>query len=545
MPIKIEQILADFEKASGRRSSWDDLWQQVVDLIMPTREFNRTRTGGERRRVDIYDETGPNACLTLASGLHGLLTNPGLQWLTFAVEDDGTRINEDEQVRTWLDTIRNMILGRFASPEFGFNTQAHEVYMDLAGFGTAAMILAPTTTNSFGMRFQSRPLSEMYIAEDEMDRPRTMFRKFKLSHQQAWDKWGKLAPKDTVEIFTDPNSKGNKFEERDYLHAVGPRLDFYPDRRDRRNKPFFSIHIEMKEKEMVGEESGFDEMPYMFSRFEKASGEVYGRGPGIHMLNTVRTANAMKKTILMAGEKAVAPPLLVMATGVDGPIHTGPNAITWTRQGLQPAQTVQALTSGNRMDIGVELLALEQQTIKQGFFNDVIGPLPIVDRATTVEINARMQQRMQIMSPILSRLEEEFLDQVVTKVYNHMVRTGQFPMPPDILQDRTLEIKYVSPLALSQRASEAVNINQWAQFIAPYSQGDPTVLDVIDTAEIGRYGGYLFNVPQRVMRTRQEVMQIREQREEVEQAQAQAQIAEQTASAAHQGAQALTEVANA
>jgi hypothetical protein len=54
--------------------------------------------------------------------------------------------------------------------------------------------------------------------------------------------------------------------------------------------PVASIYLDEKEKHIL-DEGGFDEMPYMVSRWAKATGEIFGRSPAclrFQILNAAR-----------------------------------------------------------------------------------------------------------------------------------------------------------------------------------------------------------------------------------------------------------------
>src|SRR3546814_11589953 len=80
--------------------------------------------------------------------------------------------------------------------------------------------------------------------------------------------------------------------------------------------------------DLLVSESGYQEFPFAVPRWDTSSGEVYGRSPGMIALPDANTLQQMGKTLLVAGHKAVDPPLLVGDDSVLGTPKTFPGGIT-------------------------------------------------------------------------------------------------------------------------------------------------------------------------------------------------------------------------
>jgi hypothetical protein len=496
--------------------------------------FTSKRVPGVQKRTVIFDETAPKAAETLASALHSLLTNPAAPW--FALDTDDQQTNEDQEARLWLDDATRRMLLLFASPDFGFNTQIHEVYLDIVAFGTGTLFL---NEEANGVRFQARPLSEIFIQENQRGMVDTAYRLMSLNSYEAAEEFGIENLSDDVSKSLDGDSGKRAMERRDYLHAVYPRNDRQFDRKDATNKPWASVYIDLKAKLIVAE-SGFDDFPYLTPRWMKDAGESYGRSPAMTVLPGIRMVNAMKKTWLITLEKIASPPLLVASTGIEGPINTAPNSIIYTRAGIQ--NPVMPLNSGQRYVEVTNEIERNQSNINDGFFLDVVGALPLQDRMTTVEVNARLQQRMTIMAPVLARLGHELLGPLIMRVFSIMSKRRMFLEMPDVLRGHELKVNYVSPLALSQRASEMFNIERLLAFITPFVQVQPEIMDNFDGDELVKHGAYLLNTPQKVMRSSESVDELRRQKADMAQQQADAEQAATIARAAKDGASAVSEL---
>ena len=100
MAFDASQIIKALDKAKAARAVFNSYWQDVADLVLPTRDFVRKTVPGDYRRIQIFNGTAPNACMSLASALHGLLMNPSIRWFALESEDFGDR--GDDESEEWL-----------------------------------------------------------------------------------------------------------------------------------------------------------------------------------------------------------------------------------------------------------------------------------------------------------------------------------------------------------------------------------------------------------------------------------------------------------
>ena len=175
--------LRRLEALQGRRSNFDDLYQEVAEFVMPKRaDFQRTSARGEQRTHRGTDSTPLFATTQLANALHGAVTSPSTPW--FTLEPIDPRLKEDEATRRWYEEATEIMREVFVDPSTNFQSQAHEVYLEIAAFGTGCLHVGRDVETG-GPTFSARPLSEMYLAEDYAGRVDTVYRKFRLSARQA------------------------------------------------------------------------------------------------------------------------------------------------------------------------------------------------------------------------------------------------------------------------------------------------------------------------------------------------------------------------
>lgn len=488
-------LLSRFQGLEETRQPWVPTWQELTEYMLPRKNsftaggVSQGAAGDER----IFDSTPMHALELLASSLGGLLTNPGMPW--FDIRSKREDIGDEAEVRQFLETARKRLTIVFNSEGSGFQANVHELYLDVALLGTAVMYVEadPQTV----VRFSTRPLGEVFVAESARGVVDTVYRRYELSARQAAQEWGGACSDDVRQKAVDAPDTPVEI-----LHAVFPRTDRDPNGLGAANFPYASIYVETA-SEHVLENSGYLEMPYLVPRWAKAAGETYGRGPGQTALSDTRVLNAMGRTALMAAEKMSDPPLMVPDDGFLGPVRSGPGGLSYYRAGS--SDRIEALPV--RVDLAATEKMMQQRrdSIRRIFLGDQLSPEgPTV---TATEAVIRQSDKMRTLGPVLGRLQTEFLSPLIRRVFNVMLRAGELPPFPEGLTPDDIEVRYTSPVARAQRQYEAQALPQVLQHLAPLTgNGDPFgVMDNFDTDTVTRHVADLFGAPADYLRARPEV----------------------------------------
>lgn len=499
-----QRLCRRFEDLRTERRYYEETWQKIADYELGRRDFTHdgNRTPGLRRDIEIYDNTAQTMASLLASGLHSLLTNPASDWFHLRPIDE--RLMQDHAVALWLDTVEQILYSAFQLPRGRFQSQIHEVYIDLVAFGTAGLFVSDIPGEP-RVLFSARPVNELYIAEDPSGRIDTVIRRFRYTARQAVARWGDRAPEMARKHVKD----GNPEDKSDYLHVVMPAED--PIRMPLTGEPFAfgSWHVHYETKAVI-EQGGYHEMPYMVPRWEVDAGESWGRGPGWNALAASKMSSTMVKTTVQAGEMAARPPVLQDDDGVMTQTALRPGARISVRPsgGLNPP--IQPLDFRPSAQIPTALISDTRQQVQEAFLFELLQLIrdPRMTATQVLEISANVQR---VLSPILGRVQTELLEPVVNRVYGILSRKpGVFPDPPAVLAQQDLKIEYVSPVVRAQRASDTQAIVDLFTFAANLSQVDASVVDVLDPEEALRFMAAQRGVPITVLKSREQVAKLRE-----------------------------------
>ena len=528
-----DYIRKRLDKLEADRGTWESHWQEILDYVMPRKaEITFLRSRGEKRTEVLFDSTAITANNLLAASLQGTLTSPSLPWFSLKLRDDDA--NKVRDIQIWLeDTARRMYA---VFNESNFNTEVHEMYLDLCSVGTSAIFVEEANEGFLqgGLHFNTLHIAEYFIQENSTGRVDTLYRKYKMTARQAVQEFGE----DNVGTKIKDALKDKPDTQFNFIHAVEPTADYERsvDMKSKTKLPFHSCHVCFEDK-MVVRTGGYNEFPYLVPRWSKATGEIFGRSPSYNALPDIKTLNKAVEIGLKAWAKAIDPPLLVTDDGVIGRVRMTPAGITVVRSDT----AVKPLQIGSNWQI-TDLKENQLRTaIRQAYYSDQLqlqeGP-----QMTATEVQVRYELMQRLLGPTLGRFQTEFLNPLIERVFGIMMRSDALMSRPEAMSGMSMDIEYVGPLARSQRMEEAIAVERLYQLAMQVVQIDPTVMDVIDHEQAIRMRATLLGVPKTVLRGEDEVAEIREQRAAAQQqAQEQAMAQQQADTALSQG-KAMTEM---
>jgi len=508
--MAVEQIIKRLGALESAKGTWTDHWQEILDYVMPRKATTTVRySKGAKRTEKLYDSSAIHANTLLAASLQGTLTSASLPWFHLRVRDE--TLNQQRDVSVWLEDCRNRMYKAFSTSNF--NTEVHEFYLDICSIGTSCI---EVEENGGDLNFRALHISEYFIAENHKGQIDTLYRKFEYSARQAKQRWGDACGAKIDDAFNSKPDK--KFE---FIHCVMPAEEYKGKKITK--LPWVSIYICIEDKNIV-HSGGYNELPYLVTRWSKASGEEYGRSPAYNALPDIKTLNKAVELGLKAWAKAIDPPLLVEDDGVIGKVRTTPAGITVVRRD----GAIKPLDTGARFDVSDMKETELRGAIKQAFFSDQLelqqGP-----QMTATEVQVRYELMQRLLGPTLGRFQTEFLNPLIERCFAIMDRSEKFLPAPEALDGISIDIEYVGPLARSQRMEEAVAVERLYEMAANLAQIAPEVMDNIDHDSAIRSRAELLGVPKNIMRDPAEIEEQRKAQMEQQQQMAEMQQAQQGA----------------
>lgn len=505
---KALEVVKKHDRLKTSRSNWDSYWQQLAEYFVPKKDnVYGSPVQGDIRENKLYTSVSVQANEDLASALHGMLTNPSSIW--FGLSTGDKQLDKNKNVKQWLQDVVRIMTN--VMNQSNFQTQIHEVYIDLGSFGTAVMKIEED--DDYVVNFNARPVYEGYIAENSKGMVDTVSYEFKMTLRQIVQEFGE-AVLDKHERLRKLFNDDEQYE-MTIIHLVEPRTEYNPKLISPSKLPFASYKV-LKEFDIILSEKGFHENPYVVTRWSKSSGELYGRSPGMKCLSDAKMLNQLQMYILKGLSKIVDPPVQMPDDGFLMPIKLKSGGVNYYRANSR--DRIEPIQSGARPDLGAEFFRDVEMRIKQAFYIDKLQ-IRDGDRMTTVEVRQRIEEQLRVLGPVLGRQQFELLRPMLERVYGICLRKDLFPPAPPEIADMVLQVEYTSQIARVQRTADVDNISRVIQLAAPLIQSKPEMLDIFDGDGVLRDLIDKFNLPAEYSTEDRLVQEIRSARQEAQQQQ--------------------------
>jgi hypothetical protein len=306
--------------------------------------------------------------------------------------------------------------------------------------------------------------------------------------------------------------------------------------------PFSSIYISRDESEFVTDaESGYEEFPYQVSVFDKDSLEDYGRSPTMKKLPDIRMANELKRIRIKGWDKMVDPTMLVKDDGSVWPLTTKPGGVVFYRDEKPEWWKFE----GNLSEIN-NAISETKEEVQKGYFVDMFDPLIDKKNMTATEVQARVEQKLRFLTPIIGRLQSGLFNPMIQRVMGILGRQTKkntagevvslLPKMPEELAEQEFSVMYLGRLALALRTIETEGLTKTLLEWEPMANMNIMEwLDHINIPVAFRDSARNNGVPATWLRSTEDVKQIQDERAQQQAAQAQLEAAEQAAKAAKLG----------
>lgn len=516
-----QQLMRRWTALKNERSSWDAHWAEISDYLLPRsgRFTVNDRNRGERKHNNILDSTGTRALRTLAAGLMAGMTSPARPWFRLTTSDPD--LDESAAVKQWLADVQRLMLMIFSK---GNAYRAlHSMYEELGAFGTGASIVLPDFTDV--VRHYPVTTGEFAIAQDFRGQVNTLFREFDTTVGAMVREFGPENCSTTVRNLYD---RGQLDAWVPIVHAIEPRADRDPSKRDAKNMAWSSCYFETGRDNDTTylRESGFKQFRAVCPRWATAGGDIYGNSPGMEALGDIKQLQHEQLRKAQGIDYKVRPPLQVPVSFKGKELNTLPGGASYVDM-TSPTGGIRSSWEVN-LDLSHLLMDIQdvRQRINSTFYADLflmLAQTP-VSRMTATEVAERHEEKLLMLGPVLERLHNELLDPLITMTFDSMVEAGIVPPPPEELQGRELSVEFVSMLAQAQRAVATNAVDRFVGNLGAVAQLKPDVLDKFDTDAWADAYADMLGVDPALIVPGEQVAVVRQQRA---QAQAQAQQAEQ------------------
>ncbi|MBD5608562.1 MAG: hypothetical protein HDQ93_06910 [Desulfovibrio sp.] len=512
--LDINRLSQRYAALKDERSGWDEVWRAISELFLPDRfRDDRDDTAYRRPRISsrLVNSCGVLALRTLAAGMQGGMTSPARPWFRLKLKSE----EEAEGANAWLDETTTRM--QSILHESNFYNAVHGLYADLGAFGTGLLI---ETADENGIVFHLARPGEYVIdvnGDNEVD---TFFRRIRMTARQMVDRFGENACPEYVKTASAMTAAQNS--RFNVIHGVFPRKDI--DRTAKigaKSMPFASVYwLEGGASQGRGHilsKGGFAGFPAFAPRWDVNGGDIYGRSPAMDALPDCRMLQAMTSSLRKMQHKMTDPPLVADASLKPYGVDDRPGAINFADAGailkngaIQPIQQPQPTA----LQFTMQAIQDVENVVREGLYSNLFRMLLDEDRKqiTATEIQAKLQEKMILIGPVVERLHKELLEPLIVRTFELMRQYQALPPLPEGIQGGELDVTFESVLAQAQKLTATSAIDQGWAFVLQTAQADPNVLDMVNRDAMIRSYLERTGMPESCVNDEEAIAKIREER---------------------------------
>jgi len=545
-----DQKAKDIAKTQTYLATLRQPFEPMVDNLLEFVRLGRKIRAGAKGKIEnlnVYDSTPVQALGMWADGIYAYDCSSALNWFKLTLPNvlnfprfsgmkrwNGKRLDDIPEVAKWLDLSTNVLRSDFLRSNF--YSVITQFIRDGGSIGTADMYAEPDITTGI-VTFNPLHFREFFIAENKNRKIDTLYREFNLTLRQMVQKFT-LEQCEKSELGFTRQYEQNPYQERTLLHAVYPRDDYDPDKKDNKNMSYASMWV-LKGKDKLLMEAGYPYFPHITWRYRVESDELYGRSWAWDAYAEIATVNVQARDNLEGGHKLINPPM-VGPSALRGQVHPNAKGWTWVDR-MTEDQVPKPLQTGMKVPFAVEMQDRTQKTIDKYAHSDFFMMLTqaVLNKVelTATQVMHMAGEKAAAIAALTDGFNMGPLSDVIDLMWNISWESGRIPPPPDILLEAAnigigLEVDFIGPLAQMQKTLfETQGIRSGLQMAAEIAAMFPQALTRINADELMKIGLKTTYFPVDAIRTDEDVAAINDANQKMQEAQMAQQSLTETAKA--------------
>jgi hypothetical protein len=472
--------------AKMEQQKWVPIWRKLNESFYPFIYANlMSSTALSPQEPDrivnpkLLDGEPALALIVLAAGFMNGVTSPARKWIN--IKRPGTKPYEegDNGNSPAYSAIRTKILETLAGTNY-YDSRAEQVY-DGCGIGTGALLCYED--RDLICKFTVCPPGSYFLTTDASNNVIKFSREFRMSALDLVKEFGEdVLPQDIVTRASAGGAQARTLYVVSHLiEANDPQDGILKTNQPFRELYWFSANMTGASAYLA--KRPLYEWPVAVLRWSCPDNATYGVPPTLSVMGKAVQLQNLEYKSDQGLDKMISPPMLAHTSMRNKPKAFGASGITYTNDlgpnnGARPAYQVQM--PFQEMEIKRQRIV---QAIKDGLFNylfDMISQLDTVRSAT--EIDARREEKMVVLGPVLHRSYLDDIGVVVKRVYGILSRKR---LVPELPEGEGAEIEFSNILSDVQKASDVATIERFTAFIGqiipawPEAQPKVNILDIV------------------------------------------------------------------
>lgn len=474
------QIVAE---AKQEQQQWLPLWRDLNEAFYPfiyrSLFGDKTNSKSPKRNTKLLDGASANALLVLSAGFMNGVTSPARKWVNVKRPTGDAYKDPSAEQSEYHADVRAKILEVLTSSNY-YESRAMQVY-DGCGIGTGALLCYEDDVDV--AKFVLCPPGTYYLITDNSNKIVGFARELTMKLSEALAEFGEDGlSKDQVAKAKMNDNNSRKMVNIMHLIEAGKNDGLLPSR-----APYREVYWQTGKSEGAPcylAKRPLYEWPVAVMRWSCPDNVTYGIPPSMTVLGkAIQLQNNEYKTD-QGFDKMVSPPILADRTLQNRPKAFSAGGVTFVsnmtaNSGARPVMNLQ---------MPIQELAMRRQqiveSIEEGMFNPLFNMVSQLDTVrSATEIDARREEKLVMLGPVLQRGYNEDLGVIVLRVYGICLRKGVIEAPPPG-DDAIIEFSNV--LSDVQKASDVSTIERFFGFTGSLLAGFPELQAEVNASDLLR-----------------------------------------------------------
>lgn len=520
------ELVSLYKQAKELRARHDRQFRMNAAYCLP-RDYSRWQgasqtADGNRTSDDVqarfaFDNTGVRAVAKYGAICKRLINPDNIKYHKVSADNDA--LLRVPAVRMYFDDVTDWLFRKRHNPMTGFGTAQQEMYTSLGVYGTGPKsTMWSKELKTF--RYKAWPLYDVFILVDDEGCVTHVFRRFFLNRMNFKRRFqgAALPAKLSSAQDTDINTVA------ECVHCVWKRSDYDAKALGVRRMKWASRYFVFEDAAYIGEEEGYLSNPYTITRNMTVAGDPYGYSPAEQAFPSLGGVNAMKKTYVKMGHKAVDPPLIAYDDGVlSGRIDQRPGRVTYGGVNQSGQALIREMQTASNFQVAETLIQDERTDINDSFLVTLFQILTDTPEMTAAEVYERIAEKAALFAPTMAAIQEQDQGPQVEREIALGAEEGELPpMPPELIEAKgEYKLTYTNPMNKALHATEVAGFARWHEMLAQDASltGDPSALDWVNWDNAAPDIGDKMDVRAAWISTPEQVKEKRAQRSQAKQQQ--------------------------
>ena len=460
---KANRVLGEMLSEQQR---WLPVWRELNKFFYPFmyQSLYGPNSGNEQaariRNTSMLDGAAAHALYVLAAGFMNGVTSPARKW--FKITDPAAQpyADPDAALAEANSKVRKKLLEIFAASNY-YDQRAQQVY-DGCGLGTSVLLCYEDRDTV--VKFKLLSPGTYALRKDSENRITKIGREFVMKGRDLIEEFGldavPKALRDEAKLDDVESLRNTNYTVRHLIEANEP------DKLVPSNVKFRELYWLASRPEDGPEflaTRPLWEWPAGVFRWATPDDSTYGIPPTVGVVGKAAQLQNMELKTDQGLDKMVSPPLLADIQLQNRPKAFAAGGITFTPNLGSASEGARPLLN---MQIPFQELQMKRQAVIEDIEEQLFNPLfNMVSQLDTVrsatEIDARREEKLVMLGPVLTRGYNEDLFPIVARVFGIASRKGLFAD----LAESPGSVEFSNILSDVQKASDVATIERFFGFV--------------------------------------------------------------------------------